>query len=100
MSEVLKYKPMRDIFTKMFAIIGKEKELENFNFSEPNWYHKHEWTEDQENEFIGWLAKYFKSNYKKSEFKEAFSFDSRFESNPTKMAYKFTMDFGWKTKLK
>ncbi len=100
MSEILKYKPMRDIFTKMFAIIGKQQELENFNFAEPNWYHKHEWTEEQENEFTDWLAKYFKLNHKKPEFKEAFSDDLRFGSNSTKMAQRFIMDFGWKTKLK
>jgi hypothetical protein len=73
--------------------------FEEINFEEDNWYWKYEWTKEEEQDFIEWLANEIKSN---NEIRKGLT---RLPYRPSKarcsaFANHFNMMFGWKTKTK
>lgn len=60
---------------------------EDMDFSKENWYWDHEWSREEENDFIKWLA-HFLAHHKYSTKKRA-----------NHEAEKIVFNYGWKTKV-
>jgi len=51
------------ILREMFKRVGITDELfESFDFTQPNWFHKHTWKQEEEDSFILWLATFLEKN--------------------------------------
>jgi hypothetical protein len=79
------------ILMKMFQIVGETYSREYIQ--EPQWFLKHKWTLEQEQEFETWLTAYFKSSKVQREL-----FDTVITDLTTrrKRAKWFIFNYGWK----
>lgn len=71
-------------------------DVESVDFKEHGWYFKHSWTQEEEEEFVQWLA----DKLKNKEFRNSLlKFPSlyRMKSGRLKAAKEFVMFYGWKT---
>lgn len=80
----------KQILSKMCETIGIK--YEDVNFEEPNWYQKHSWTSEQENEFKKWLGKFLVDN------KYSFKGKYRGQNCGEYEAAKIIMNYGWSIK--
>ena len=71
---------------------------DNIDFGKQDWFHSFEWYEEQEEEFIEWLADYLYNN--KEARKELLRFPSRSKKVMRRAAEQFVFNYGWKLKQK
>lgn len=72
--------------------------FEDIDFNEDNWYWKYEWTKEQEQNFIEWLANEVKTN--NGIRKEITTLPYRpSKTRCVAFANHFNLMFGWKTKI-
>ena len=82
------------IFAEMFNRVGITYSLEAI--MEHQYYLKHEWTQDEEDDYKNWLTNELYTN---TALRNAF----RLSKNKTTInneAYWFVWNYGWKTKIK
>ena len=92
MTESLKF-----ILEKMCSYV--DVNFEDIDYTEDNWYWEYEWTQEDEADFIEWLANEIKTNNKVR--KEVSNLPYRPSmKKASAFASHFNMMFGWKTKLK
>lgn len=48
------------ILTEMLKRVGEN--YDTFDFTQPQWYWKHEWTQEEQDDFVAWVANYFVDN--------------------------------------
>jgi hypothetical protein len=53
---------LEEILRKMCEYVAAD--FDKINFKEERWFLKYTWSNDEENSFKEWLAKYFLENYK------------------------------------
>ncbi len=83
------------IMVEMFRRVGlTERDFENFDFMEPDWYEKHIWTEEEQDEFCKWLGKFLVD--KKYVGKHLYRGHNWGEHE----AGKFILNYGWKATYK
>lgn len=81
------------LIKKMCEIVNVD--YDSIDFQEDAWYEKHTWTEEQENEYILWVAEeLFKSAEMREELLEDPSQDI---VNCFQAAVHFVANFGWDT---
>ena len=71
----------KEILKKMCSYVGAD--FNEIDFKSDYWYLKHQWTEEQENDFIHWLTEHHK---KKHPPKKALQ-----------LANEFVFNYGWRT---
>jgi len=89
-------KYLEKIMKKMCQIVGAN--FHKMDFKKPNWYWDYEWTEEQEQEFMDWMAKLMLSH--KDARKEFMRFPSSNKKDIAKFILQFCMNFGWRSKAK
>ena len=67
------------------------------DFKADTWYMEHEWTQQQETDFVEWLAQYFYANTEAR--KEILHANRKNLKYCRKAATEFVWNYGWKTKL-
>jgi hypothetical protein len=85
-----------DILKEMLnKVNGNVEDIETF-IKQPNWFYTYEWNKEQEQEFVYWLAEYFKEN--KKVFQILTKGLTNNKKNRLKASNEFTWNYGWKTK--
>jgi len=71
---------------------------DEIDFTKELWFMKYEWSKEEEQSFINWLADYL---YKNKEARQVIVFSSynKTKKYMKKVAEEFTFNYGWKTKL-
>jgi len=82
------------ILKEMCRRVGMtDEDYRVFDFTEKEWFRKHEWTEKEEQDFILWLADFLEENkYVPKKIRKRGIRWAGYESS------KFVMSLGWKTK--
>ena len=84
---------LKEILTEMCSRVGAD--VESIDFSEPLWFHKHQWTQHQEAEFVDWLAARL---YDCASYRKLFTYCRRTRKDCRKSATHFVWNYGWKLK--
>lgn len=82
------------ILEKLCSYVGETPD--SINFTEHNWYLKHEWTEEQEEDFKKWFVDYLYKNPKAQ--KELYYFATKNKKILEKRAEFFVFSYGWRLK--
>lgn len=82
------------ILTEMFKRVGEE--YDPIKTIGENWFWKHEWEEEEQNNFRDWLAEYLFKN--RQARKEIMAFPIRRKKNCHNVANFFILNYGWKVK--
>jgi hypothetical protein len=87
----LKPEDSRVVMQKLLDAVGAGA-VDDFDFSEENWFWKYTWTSKQEEEFEEWLAKFL--------VKKGYARKGLYRDTPHGLhqARKITMNYGWKIK--
>ena len=83
---------IRTVLDKQCQFIGID--IEDLDYSKPNWFLQHTWTLKQQNKFVGWLARRL---YKDVELRSALS--SRYLRSKEfcfGMAKEWAFQYGWR----
>ena len=88
-------KELTRILKKMHGVIGVR--YDPMLFEKDDWYHEHEWTVEQEEEFMRWLTYLLKRNKKVRRVITGYNFQVDTETLK-RNATLFTSNYGWKTK--
>lgn len=81
------------LLRKMCEVINVD--YDSIDFQEEDWYERHTWTEEQENEYILWVAEEL---YKNTEMREELLEDPAKDiTNCFTAAVHFVANFGWDT---
>ena len=83
-----------DILKKQCDLVGAD--YDSIDFNDDLWFFKHQWTKEQESEFIDWMTKYLQSNKKARS--SIMKIPSRSKSICKRTAQQFAFNFGWKYK--
>lgn len=86
----LEEKDLKTILTKMCEMVGTKYEM--VDFTAKQWFWTHTWTQEDEDEFIQWLARFFEKKYFKGNY--------RGMKHSLYEAKKFTYNYGWKVEEK
>ena len=78
----------------MCKMVGAD--FKKINFKKESWFYEYEWTEWQEQFFIGWMVGYLM--HKKEARQEMMRFPRKNIKDLTKLATEFIMNYGWKVK--
>jgi hypothetical protein len=81
-----------EILKKMCKVINVK--FEDVDFTKPQWYLTHTWTEKQEKEFRKWLEDYLYTNSKAR--KEVMNFPIKNKEAIRRTISWFILDYGWK----
>lgn len=71
--------------------------VDDFDFKKDNWYRDYTWTEEQEGEFIQWLAKFLKKHKYSPKRGRRHYPDGTSRSIAEHDARKIVFNYGWKT---
>ena len=82
---------LKTILDEMCSRVGAK----DVNFEEDNWYLKHTWTMEEQDDFINWLANYL---YENKEAREMFVNLRKVKRDCNKASNKFVLNYGWRTK--
>jgi len=82
------------ILTEMCNRVGAN--FTEINFKEENWFQKYEWAEQEDNNFIDWVADYMYSN--SAARKELMSITSKNKKMCNRFSREFCMNYTWKIK--
>lgn len=83
-------KHIKIILNKMCDVVGAK----NIDFKEEGWFLKHEWTEEQEKEFINWMQEYLMKN--KDARNEIMARPNKSKKDIEKVVDEFIFNYGWK----
>lgn len=76
------------ILAELCRRVGED--AKTFDFTQPNWYWKHLWTQDEEEDFRKWLGKKLEEwHYCRGKYRD--------QSSGYYQAGKIIMYFGWRT---
>ena len=70
--------------------------FDEIDFKSSDWYLKHEWSKEQQDEFSEWLQKYLKDG--KIAWRELTNMSSSNKKNRKRFANEFIFQYGWKQK--
>jgi hypothetical protein len=92
---------LKTIMQKMCDMVGAdistvERGYKSHKDHDPEWYHKHSWTKEQEQEFIKWTADYLYEN--KKDWRELSRTPITSKKNARKVAEDINFQWGWKRK--
>lgn len=86
-------KYLEELMREMCSRVGAD--FNEIDFKAPNWYEEYTWTEQEQEDFMGWIVKYLKSNYKAR--KELMTFPHTTSVKELrKFAGMFILGYGWK----
>ena len=83
------------VLRKMCEIVNADPD--SIDFSNDKWFYLHQWTVEQEQEFIKWLSDYLYET--KGARQEFLTHPYKNKKNCEKAAREFTWNYGWKTIL-
>lgn len=90
----IKYKYLKHIMKEMCRRVGAD--YDSIDFSEPNWYNKYEWTEQESDDFVDWLSKFFiKNKEARLDILDTESTNKKLIDEFCKM---FAFNYGWRFK--
>ena len=82
---------LEEILIKMCSYVNAD--FENIDFTANDWYWRYNWTQEQENDFIGWLADYFYTNKRA---RENITTVRKIKKDCLEAAKQFVNNYGWK----
>ena len=85
---------LKTILTEMCQRVGAD--YATIDFQDEKWYHRYEWTQDEDIDFQKWLVDYLYNNTKARN--EVMSVPIKRKSHLKKFANWFTFMYGWKYK--
>ena len=85
---------VKEVLTKQCEIVGAK--YEDIDFDDDLWFFQHEWTKEQEAEFIRWTTEYLMTN--KEARAAIMQVPIRSKKICNKAANAFAFNFGWKYK--
>lgn len=85
---------LEKILKKMCSYVGVD--FKSIDFHDNKWYLKHEWTQEQEEDFKDWLYHFLKKNKKAQ--RELYGSVVLQDKNLKVRVEMFNLSFGWKTK--
>lgn len=85
---------LKAILTKMCDMVNVK--FDEIDFKGSDWYLKHEWSKEQQDEFSEWLQKYL--NDGKIAWRELTNMNSSNKKNRKRFANEFIFQYGWKQK--
>lgn len=83
---------LKAILTKMCEWVNAD--YNTIDFSEQEWYYKYAWTDEQQNEFKGWMINYLRKN-KEARY-ELLAFSTTDKKRLEKAVNEFIFNYGWK----
>jgi len=86
--------PLQTILTEMFTRVGDTYDEDKT--SSDAWYEAHEWTQEEQDSFIDWLADYLYNNRDARKFLMSYPYKNKKHCRAT--ASQFNAWYGWKTK--
>lgn len=82
---------LKIILDEMCSRVGAS----NIDFRSDHWYEDYTWTEEEEKDFINWLANHL---YENKEARKMFVNLRKVKRDCNKASNKFVLNYGWKTK--
>ena len=82
---------LKIILDEMCSRVGAS----NIDFRSDHWYEDYTWAEEEEKDFINWLADHL---YKNREARKIFKYLKKNKRDCNKASNKFVLNYGWKTK--
>ena len=82
---------LQAVLREMCTRVGAD--YDSTDFSNPEWYTKYEWTEQEENQFEDWIVNYLYKNTKAR--REIMNSQIKKKSYLKKVAREFTFQYGW-----
>lgn len=83
------------VLRKMFDVVGAD--YDSFDFDKDYWYHSYEWTEEQQNKYIEWLAEFLKKHNYAPKKGRRYSYSGKSKPLAEHEAYKIVVNYGWRT---
>jgi hypothetical protein len=87
------------IMQKMFDMVGETEKPDEGYCSSPSWFTNHEWTSEQEDEYVDWLAQYLYTNRKAQIELVERSGRKMSKKRCRTAASAFVTNYGWKLKM-
>ena len=84
-----------DVLKEMCSRVGVE--FEDIDFDKDEWYLDHEWTQDEQEDFIRWFAKFLRNKGVRTEITKYPSLLNNYVKRE-QFARQFLTEFGWKVK--
>jgi len=84
------------VIEKMCKVVGAD--INKINFKKKEWFTKHSWTEEEQDEFTKWLSKYLYNNREARE--ELMACPIKCKRSTDGVARMFMLNYGWKFKEK
>ena len=88
-------KTLRDIMVKMCDFVGAK--FDDIDFHGPDWFHKHSWTKEREQEFIVWIEGYLWENRKQAARELTKYLYTPNKKQVRQLAQEIVFMWGWKT---
>ena len=83
---------LQTILTKMCEVVGTDPTV--IDFKEKDWFLKHTWTEEQEENFKKWFVNFLKTNSKARQ--QLLEHPNATKKILEKAATEFVFNYGWK----
>ena len=84
-------KHLKIILTEMCQKVGVE--FKDVNFNDADWYQKHTWTEEEQDDFVKWMTDYLYTNTEAR--REITTVISRNKRQSKRAAEMFCFSYGW-----
>jgi hypothetical protein len=82
------------VLTHMAEMIGVD--YNTIDFFEEDWYMKHEWTQEKQDEFVKWLSNEIRTNKEVRHDVTSYNWKPS-KKMADKTALAFNLNYGWKT---